>query len=212
MDMRTPGRGKTARQAQLAYQSGFANSFSSEAVAGALPQGQNSPQRTPMGLYAEVVSGTAFTAPRAENLSTWTYRLLPSAMHGPYRPRPQALVRSGPFDEVPTPANRLRWDPLPIPAKPTDFLDGLATIAGSGDPATQSGLAVHLYRANRSMEHRYFWNADGEMMLVPQQGGIVLFTELGRLAVHPGEVAVVPRGIKFKLGLDGPVRGYVCEN
>jgi homogentisate 1,2-dioxygenase len=207
------GRGGRAARAALRYQSGFGNTFSSEAQKGALPLGQNSPQRPPLGLYPEVLSGSAFTAPRAENLSTWTYRLRPSAMHAPYKRIANGLVCSGPFDEVETPANRLRWDPLPIPSKPTDFLDGLATIAGAGDPAAQTGVAVHVYRANRSMTERYFWNSDGELMLVPQQGRLDLFTELGRLELRPGEMAVVPRGMKFKVGIrNGPARGYACEN
>ena len=200
------------RSQGLSYQSGFGNTFSSEAVKGALPVGRNSPQRAPKGLYAEVLSGTAFTAPRAENQSSWLYKLRPSAMHAPYRRIKDGLVRSGPFDEVETPPNRLRWDPLPLTAKPADFVDGLATLAGSGAPAAQSGAAVHIYRANRPMKERCFWNADGEMMFVPQQGAIELFTELGRIQAKPGEIAVVPRGMKFKLLIDEPVRGYVCEN
>jgi homogentisate 1,2-dioxygenase len=195
----------------IRYQTGFGNTFSSEAVKGALPVGRNSPQRPPKGLYAEVLSGTAFTAPRAENHSAWLYRLRPSAMHGPYRRIDNGLMRSGPFNEVEPPLNRLRWDPFPIGAKAADFLDGLATIAGSGDPALQVGIAVHIYRANRSMK-RCLWNGDGELMLVPQQGALGLFTELGRLEVKPGEIAVVPRGMKFRVEVEGPVRGYVCEN
>jgi homogentisate 1,2-dioxygenase len=203
----------------LRYQSGFGNTFSSEAEKGALPLGQNSPQKTPRGLYPEVLSGSAFTAPRAENLSTWLYKLRPSAMHAPYRRIGNGLLRSGPFDEAETSPNRLRWDPLPIPSKPTDFLGGLVTIAGSGDAASQSGIAVHVYRANRSMLHRYFTNADGELMFVPQQGAILLATELGRLEVAPGEIGVVPRGVKFRVEVEGGtrggpggVRGYLCEN
>jgi homogentisate 1,2-dioxygenase len=197
----------------LEYQSGFGNLHSSEAVPGALPQGQNSPQRAPRGLYAEVLSGTAFTAPRAENLSSWLYRLRPSAMHAPFRRIANGLVRSGPFQEVEASPNRLRWDPLPIGDSPTDFIDGLATLAGSGEAAVQSGVAVHIYRANRSMAERLFVDCDGELMLVPQLGQLLLFTELGRLAVAPGEVAVVPRGVKFTVELlDKQARGYVCEN
>src|SRR4051812_27935109 len=196
----------------MKYQSGFGNTFSTEAEKGALPRDQNSPQRAPQGLYAEVLSGTAFTAPRAENLSSWLYRLRPSAMHGPYRRIDNKLLRSGPFNEVETPPNRLRWDPLPLPAEPVDFVDGLFTLAGSGDPAAQSGIAVHLYRASRSMGERYFSNADGEMMFVPQQGALRIFTELGHVEVAPGEIAVVPRGVKFKVEVDAPVRGYLCEN
>ena len=209
-------RSRIARQ-KLAYQRGFGNTFSSEAVKGALPVGQNSPQRAPRGLYAEGVSGSAFTAPRAENLNAWLYKLRPSAMHGPYAPiaggKTAGLLRSGPFDEAKTPPNRLRWNPLPIPARATDFIDGLVTMAGSGDPAAHSGIGVHVYCANRSMTDRYFHDADGEMMIIPQQGGLLIFSELGKIQAEPGEIAVVPRGIKFKVGLlDGAARGYVCEN
>ena len=200
------------RAQRISYQSGFGNTFSTEAVKGALPIGRNSPQRAPLGLYAEVLSGTAFTAPRAENQSTWLYKLRPSAMHGPYRRIKDALLRSGPFDEVETPPNRLRWDPFPLPSRPTDFLQGLITIAGSGEPAAQVGVAVHVYRANRTMKDRCFWNADGELMFVPQQGSIQLFTELGLLEAGPGEIAVVPRGMKFRVDVKGPARGYLCEN
>jgi len=196
----------------IRYQSGFGNTFASEAMKGALPVGRNSPQRPPKGLYAEVLSGTAFTAPRAENRSSWLYKLRPSAMHGPYKRMKDGRLRSGPFTEVEASPNRLRWDPLPLPSQPTDFIDGLATIAGSGDPAMQTGVAVHVYRANRSMKNRVFWNADGELMFVPQQGTVTLVTELGHLEVKPGEIAVVPRGMKFRVEVAGPTRGYLCEN
>lgn len=215
MDMSVNPKVKRAAKAprtKLAYQSGFGNTFSSQAIKGALPVSQNSPQRPPHGLYPEVLSGSAFTAPRAENLSTWTYRLRPTAMHPPYRRIANGLVRSGPFAELETPPDRLRWNPLALPAKPTDFLDGLATLAGSGDPASQSGIAVHIYCANRSMTERCLSNADGEMLFVPQQGDLALFTELGRLELSPGEVALVPRGIKFRVLVNGASRGYVCEN
>ncbi|HWD22271.1 MAG TPA: homogentisate 1,2-dioxygenase [Burkholderiales bacterium] len=202
-----------AARLELKYLSGFGNSFASEAEEGALPVGRNSPQRPPKGLYAEVLSGTAFTAPRRENKSTWLYRRRPSAAHGAYARIPDGLVRSGPFDEVEAPPNRLRWNPFPMPAKATDFVDGLATLAGSGDPATQAGIAVHLYCANRSMSGRYFWNADGELMLVPQIGSLEIFTELGRLRILPGEIAVLPRGMRFKVELlEKEARGYLCEN
>lgn len=195
------------------YMSGFGNSFASEAVDGALPVGRNAPQRPPKGLYAEVLSGSAFTAPRAENRNLWVYRLRPSAGHGPYGRIANGLIRCGPFNEVEVPPNRLRWSPFPIPAQPTDFIEGLATLAGSGEPAMQIGVAAHIYLANRSMNARYFWNADGELMFVPQAGALLLFTELGRLEVRPGEIAVVPRGMRFKVELlEKQARGYLCEN
>ena len=197
----------------MEYQSGFGNEFATEAVAGALPVGQNSPQRHPLGLYTEQLSGSAFTAPRASNRRTWTYRIRPSVTHKPFEPAPQGMMRSGPFDEVPTPPTQLRWDPFPIPEAPTDFVDGIVTIAGNGNPESQGGVAVHIYAANRSMQGRYFYDADGELLIVPQQGKLVLHSELGIIEAAPGEICVVPRGIKFRADLpDGPSRGYICES
>ena len=195
----------------LTYQSGFGNHFSTEAVPGALPVGQNSPQTPPFGLYAEQLSGTAFTAPRHENRRSWLYRLRPSAGHGPYAPYLQDRLKSGPFDTAAPTPNRLRWDPLDIPAAPTDFVDGLVTLGGNGDVATQSGMAAHLYLANRSMVDRVFQNADGELLIVPQQGAVRFVTELGLIDAAPGEIVVIPRGVRFRVEVDGPVRGYVCE-
>src|SRR5436190_17911373 len=164
---------------EIRYQTGFGNEFATEAVAGGLPQGQNAPQKHPLGLYTEQLSGTPFTAPRAMNRRTWTYRIRPSVTHKPYTEYASSgMLRSGPFDEVPTPPNQMRWDPFPIPEAATDFVDGLVTIAGSGDAAAQTGVAIHVYAANTSMQGRYFYNADGEMLLVPQQGHTVIATEL----------------------------------
>ncbi len=196
----------------LTYNSGFGNEFATEALPGALPVGRNSPQNPPYGLYAEQLSGTAFTAPRAHNRRSWLYRIRPAVMHQPFQPLDNGRFLSR-FDEVPTPPNQLRWDPLPMPDGPADFLDGLVTMAGNGDPAAQSGCAIHLYAANRSMDGRFFSNADGEMLIVPQTGRLLLATELGRLEVEPQEIAVIPRGIRFRVELpDGEARGYICEN
>jgi homogentisate 1,2-dioxygenase len=196
-----------------ALQFGFGNHFASEAVPGALPSGQNSPQRVPFGLYAELLSGSAFTAPRAENRRTWTYRLRPSAASAPFREIDAGLVRNAPsHDTIPTP-NRLRWDPLPAPAAAVDFIDGLATLVVNGDPALQLGTAVHLYAANRSMSGRAFADADGELLLVPAGGAIRVVTELGVLDLRPGLIGVIPRGVKFRVELlDGFAHGYICEN
>ena len=195
------------------YQSGFGNEFATEAVKGALPEGQNAPQKHPLGLYTEQLSGSAFTAPRATNRRTWTYRIRPSVTHKPFEEAPPGMIRSGPFTEVPTPPTQLRWDPFPIPERPTDFVEGLVTIAGNGDPAMQTGVAVHVYAANRSMQGRYFYDADGELLIVPQQGALRLHTELGIVEAKPGEICVVPRGVKFRAELpDGASRGYICEN
>ena len=197
---------------ELRYQSGFGNEFATEAVAGALPQGQNAPQKAPLGLYTEQLSGTAFTAPRATNRRTWTYRIRPSVTHKPFSETDSGLLRSGPFNELPTPPNQMRWNPIPMPEKKTDFVAGIVTLGGSGDPALQIGVGIHLYAANASMKNRYFYNADGEMLIVPQQGKLAIHTELGILDVAPGEICVVPRGMKMRVDLEGPSRGYICEN
>jgi len=168
------------------YLTGFANHHASEAVAGALPIGRNSPQHVPFGLYAEQLSGTAFTAPRAENRRSWLYRLRPTANHAAFTAyQRRTLLRSAPFDEVPPSPNRLRWDPLPLPAAQVDFVDGLVTYAGNGDVGAGSGMAVHLYSATASMAGRAFSSADGELLIVPQQGALRLVTELGVLVVEP---------------------------
>src|SRR5437899_1218459 len=199
--------------AAVSYQSGFGNQFQSEAVPGALPIGRNSPQRGPLGLYAEQISGTAFTAARHENRRTWTYRIWPSVVHKPYRRIDNGKLRTGPFNETEATPSQLRWSPFPIPQAPTDFIDGIITIGGSGSAADQSGMAVHVYTANASMAERYFYNADGEMLIVPQQGRVRFVTELGILDADNGEIAVIPRGLRFRVELpDGPSRGYICEN
>ncbi len=196
------------------YGSGFGNSFAFEAVAGALPVGRNSPQKTPFGLYAEQLSGSAFTAPRHDNRRSWLYRLRPTASHAPFQPYGGGkLLRSGPFNEVPPSPNRMRWDPLRAPAGPADFVDGLTTYGGNGDVATNSGIAIHLYAANRSMKGRVFYDADGELLIVPQAGGLMVASELGRLSVTPGEICLIPRGVRFRVELlDAEACGYVCEN
>ena len=194
------------------YQSGFGNEFATEALPGALPVGQNSPQRAPYGLYAEQLSGTAFTTPRGANRRSWLYRIRPAAVHGAFERIERGLL-AGSFDDVPTPPSQLRWDPLPIPTRPTDFLEGLVTFAGNGSPAAQSGSAVHLYAANRSMTDRFFYDADGELLIVLQQGGLRISTELGVIDAVPREVVVIPRGMRFRVELAEPsARGYVCEN
>ena len=190
----------------VATQSGFGNEFATEAVPGALPVGRNSPQRPPLGLYAEQLSGTPFTVPRRDSRRTWLYRIRPSADHPPYR-----RIAAAPGLAEPSP-NRLRWDPLPMPQGPTDFVDGLTTMFATEAGATETGVTVHVYRANHSMQ-RVFWNADGEMLLVPQFGRLLLATECGRLAVAPGEIAILPRGMRVRVELpDGEARGYVAEN
>ncbi|MBK9154648.1 MAG: homogentisate 1,2-dioxygenase [Chloracidobacterium sp.] len=207
----------------LKYNTGFGNEFATEVVAGALPVGRNSPQKAPLGLYAEQFSGTAFTVPRVHNKRTWTYRIRPSVMHKPFDRIDNGRWLSKPDLEDVTP-NQLRWDPLPLPSEPTDFIDGITTIAGNGDVFSQAGIGIHIYACNADREGRYFYNADGEMLIVPEMGSLTIYTELGVIEVSPGEVCCIPRGLKFRVslgeksppatagGTDRAARGYICEN
>ncbi|MDQ3205124.1 MAG: homogentisate 1,2-dioxygenase [Pseudomonadota bacterium] len=207
--------------------SGFGNEFATQALAGTLPVGQNSPQKVAHGLYAEQLSGTAFTAPRAENRRSWLYRIRPAAMHGSFAAYEQPRLHND-FDSGPVSPDQLRWDPLPMPdvarddaqeelarapAAHVDFIDGLFTMAGNGSAAAQCGVAIHVFAANRSMDGRFFYNADAEMLIVPQQGRLHIATEMGVLEVEPQEIALIPRGVRFQVELpEGAARGYVCEN
>ena len=196
--------------------SGFGNQHASEALPGALPVGRNSPQRVAHGLYAELLSGTAFTAPRAMNLRTWLYRRRPSVQIGAYTPWPHRWVKTGARDGLLAPPDPMRWNPVPVPSvdeEPLDFIDGLRTMVVNGDEQAQTGMAAHLVLANRSMERRAFVDADGELLIVPQHGRLAITTELGLLDVGPGQIALIPRGMAFKVALpDLSARAYVCEN
>jgi homogentisate 1,2-dioxygenase len=221
MNVSTQGHAGTAAAAATAktadagrYQSGFGNEFASEALPGALPAHRNSPQRPAYGLYAEQISGTAFSAPRSHNRRSWLYRIRPAAMHHPFQQIDNGRIVSR-FGQSATPPNQLRWDPLPLPpaATPRDFIEGWFTMAGNGSPEAQSGNAIHLYAANRSMNGRFFYCADGELLIVPQQGRLHIATEFGLIDIEPQEIAAIPRGVRFSVDLpDGEARGYICEN
>ncbi len=196
----------------LRYQTGFGSHFESEAVPGALPKGRNSPQRPPFGLYAEQLSGSSFTSPRHENRRSWLYRMRPTADHRPFsRYEAAALFAPGPVEE-PLAPNRLRWDPPSDLPEGKDFVDGMVTMLTNRHPADLEGVAIHLYRAGKSMERRVFVDADGELLIIPQSGTLRLVTELGCLEVSPGTVAAIPRGVRFRVEVEGDSRGYVAEN
>jgi homogentisate 1,2-dioxygenase len=197
------------------YMPGFGNDFETEALPGALPHGQNSPQRPAYGLYAEQLSGSPFTAPRGINERSWLYRMRPSVRHnGRFSKTSLPFWKTAPcLDDHDLPIGQLRWGPPPMPNEGTNFISGIRTMTTAGDVNTQTGMAASVYLVNQSMKDEYFYNADGEMLVVPQSGGIRFFTELGRIEVQPGEICVIPRGMKFKAELiDGPARGYLCEN
>ena len=196
----------------LRYMSGFGSHFESEAVEGALPKGRNSPQRPAFDLYTEQLSGSSFTSARHENRRSWLYRMRPTADHRPFvRYEGAPLFAPGTL-KAPLAPNRLRWDPpADLPAD-VDFVDGLVTMLANRDPSDLEGVAVHLYRAAKSMTNRVFVDADGELLIIPQQGTLRISTELGRLDVPPGTVALIPRGLKFRVEVDGESRGYVAEN
>jgi len=197
----------------LKYLQGFGNHFTTEALPGALPEGRNSPQRCPYGLYAEQLSGTAFTAPRQANRRSWLYRIRPAAaLASPFRPLPHRGITAR-FETLSVSPNPLRWGPPPIPREPTDFIDGLLTLGGTGSPESHAGCGIHWYLANRPMRDRFFYDADGELLIVPQLGRLRVATELGILEVAPQEVLLIPRGLRFRVELpDGEARGYICES
>ena len=193
------------------YLTGFGSHFETEAVPGALPKGRNSPQKPPFGLYAEQLSGSSFTSRRHENLRSWLYRMRPTADHRPFSSYAGAPLFAPGTVEEPLAPNRLRWDPADLP-EGKDFVDGLVTMLANRNPADLEGVAVHVYRASKSMTGRVLVDADGEMLIIPQQGTLHIATELGVIEVAPGSIGVVPRGIRFRVEVDGDSRGYVAEN
>src|ERR1043165_4555099 len=197
------------------YMSGFGNTFETEALPGALPVGRNSPQKVNYGLYAEQLSGSPFTAPQATNQRTWLYRIRPTVRHtGRFEKIDQGLIRTAPErDDTDLPIGQLRWSPTPIPKRALTFVTGLATMTVAGDAEAQGGMAAHVLLVTKSMEREHFFNADGEMLIVAQQGKLRFRTEFGVIDIEPGEICVIPRGVIFRVELiDGPARGYVCEN
>jgi len=200
---------------QAGYMPGFGNDFETEALPNALPQGQNSPQRCPYKLYAEQLSGTAFTAPRGENERTWCYRIQPSVKHtGRFARIAVPYWKSAPHvvDDVLS-LGQYRWDPVPHSNTPLTFLTGMRTMTTAGDVNTQVGMAAHIYLINTSMVDEYFYSADSEMLIVPQAGRLRFCTELGVIDLDPQEIAVIPRGLVFRVEvIEGPARGFVCEN
>jgi homogentisate 1,2-dioxygenase len=202
---------RAAAADSLAYQPGFGNALASEARPHALPRDQNSPHRVPYGLVAEQINGTGFTVHRALNRRTWMYRLRPQVIDRPYRPRPHPHFTGQFAEAVPLP-ELLGFRPLELPAIPTDFLAGLVTFAGAGDTALGKGAAIHLYAATADMTRTALCNVDGDLVVIPEHGRLHVQTELGRLQVSPGELAILPRGLRFRVALpDGAARGFVGE-
>ena len=196
------------------YMSGFGNGFETEALPGALPIGRNSPQKCPYGLYAEQLSGSPFTAPRNTNERSWLYRIRPTVANwNRFEKADIGLWRTAPAHEVDVPIGPMRWSPIPIPDEPLNFLRGVRTITTAGDASTHTGMGAHVYLITCSMKDEYFYDADGELLFVPQQSKLRLCTEFGVILIEPGEIAVIPRGVKLRVELvDGPARGYLCEN
>ncbi|MBV9527984.1 homogentisate 1,2-dioxygenase, partial [Sphingomonas sp.] len=196
----------------LSYQTGFGGHFETEAVVGALPRGRNAPQRPAFGLYTEQLSGSSFTSPRHENRRSWLYRMRPTADHRPFERYEGARLFAPGTVKEPLPPNRLRWDPPADLPEGADFVDGMVTMLANRHPQDLEGVAVHLYRASRSMVRRVFVDADGELLIIPQTGELRIATELGRMDVAPGSIALVPRGVRFRVEVEGEARGYVAEN
>jgi homogentisate 1,2-dioxygenase len=198
----------------LSYMTGFGNSLETEALLGALPIGRNSPQTCAYGLYAEQLSGSPFTAPRASNERSWLYRIRPSVMHsGRFTKVDGGFWRTAPCHEHETPIGQLRWSPVSLPKDKLTFIDGIRTMTTAGDAGTQTGMAAHIYLATQSMRDACFYNADAEMLIVLQEERLRFVTEFGIIEAEPGEIVVIPRGVKMRVELmGGPARGYICEN
>ena len=196
------------------YMPGFGNDFETEALTGALPKGQNSPQKCPYGLYAEQLSGTPFTAPRGKNERSWCYRIRPSVKHiNRFEKVDMPFWKSAPniLDEIIS-LGQYRWNPIPSNID-TNFITGMRTMTTAGDVNTQVGMAAHIYVATNSMDNEYFYSADSELLIVPQEGQLRFFTEMGIIDLEPQEIAIIPRGLLFKVDIiNGPARGFVCEN
>jgi homogentisate 1,2-dioxygenase len=208
-------QGQTAYGTTPGYMPGFGNDFETEALPGALPQGQNSPQKCAYGLYAEQLSGTAFTAPRGENERTWCYRIRPSVKHVARFKRTEVPYwKSAPaIDPDIQSLVQNRWDPIPMTDAPLTWITGMRTMTTAGDVNTQVGMASHSFLVTTDMEDEYFYSADSELLVVPQQGRMRFTTELGIIDIEPKEIAIIPRGLVYKVTLlDGPARGFVCEN
>jgi homogentisate 1,2-dioxygenase len=201
----------------LRYMPGFGNDFETETLPGALPQGMNSPQKCAYGLYAEQLSGSPFTAPRGTNERSWLYRIRPSVRHTTrFSSASFPHWKTAPcLDDHSLALGQLRWNPVPLPNEPTNFLQGIRTMTTAGDAMSQTGMAAHVYAFNTDMVDDYFFNADGELLVVPEMGAISIFTEMGAMEVTPSEIALIPRGMMFKVtrmaGVDS-ARGYICEN
>jgi homogentisate 1,2-dioxygenase len=189
------------------YLSGFGNHFSTEAKPGALPLDQNSPQKAPLGLYPEQLSGSAFTAPREHNLYSWLYRIRPSVMHKAFKPL-KDLTNKTFFKPQHINPNQMRWNTMATDSAKQDFVSGIRTVCGAGSTQEHRGLHVHLYSFTESMGKKYFMDADGDFLFVPQNGSLQIKTELGVLDIEPGEIAVVPRGMKFQVN---PLKGETCS-
>lgn len=214
MNIMTPTSARSVATDNAGYQSGFGNGFETEALPGALPVGRNSPQRCAYGLYAEQLSGSPFTAPRATNERSWLYRIRPTVSHwGAFKAMDAGLWRTAPSNDPLQAPAPMRWDPLPMPETPATFLQCVRTITTAGDAGSMAGMGTHVYCVTASMADEYFYNADGELLFVPQQGALRLWTEFGIIDIAPGEIAVIPRGVKMRVELPaGPARGYLCEN
>ncbi len=207
--------GRSPNEHEYRYMSGFGNDFETEALPGALPKGRNSPQKCAYGLYGEQLSGTAFTAPSHQNERTWCYRIRPSVRHvGRLTKIKLPYWQSAPSVESDiTSLGQYRWDPVPIPDAPLTWVTGMRTITIAGDVNVQTGMAAHVYLVTQSMQDEYFYSADSELLVVPQVGKLRFVTELGVIDLSPQEIAILPRGLVYRVELrEGPARGFVCEN
>lgn len=201
---------------ESSYLRGFGNHFWTEAKPGSIPTDRHSPQKAPHGLYAEQISGSAFTAPRESNRRSWVYRIRPSVIHGEFKKLPATAAQQFcPKESIAPPPNQMRWNPIPLPAGSAKAsAPGIDFVSGTHRLLESEGCNVYLYAMAESMRDRFFMNSDGEFLFIPETGTLRLATELGTLTVPPLHIAVIPQGLKFRVEIEGSgsARGYLVEN
>jgi homogentisate 1,2-dioxygenase len=204
--------GFTGKEQDIKYMNGLGGYYSTESHPGVLPKAQNTPQICPYGLYAEQLSGAAFTAPRHKNLHSWLYRIRPSVLHHRLIENPTQQIFEQ-FNQLAIDPNQFRWSPMDLPDnnEKVDFVSGLQLMCGAGDPSLKEGLSIYNYVCNTSMGNKAFYNSDGDFLIVPQVGSLYILTEFGRFFVEPCEIVVIPRGVKFSVQVEGACRGYIAE-
>ncbi|GAW13093.1 hypothetical protein ANO14919_024710 [Xylariales sp. No.14919] len=195
------------------YLNGFRSYHQTEAVPGANPIAINSPQRPPFGLRTERISNSSFVTPTREgNLQTWLYRVTTSLQAGEFTLLDETSESANPPVPTRLTPNSCLWPKIPVEDGANWTQQKL--LGRNGDPQKKSGSAFWVFSITEDMPAQVtFSSLDGEALIVPQSGALDIQTELGKLLVRQNEIAVIPRGVRYRVALrDGrPARGYVFE-